>query len=189
MGGDPKWEYLVAIYQRYQEAKRGRKGAILDELCANTGYNRKYAIRKLNGSAPRRQVRRGGKRKPLYGSQVIEILTAVWETAGYPWSVKLKTLLPLWMPWIRKRFKFSAGVLCLCGEVFSRRAAYTQMGKRRLSFTCMPHSRVIHGCFRAVQPAWEHRLTPVLNASAGARPRNPCKFDEILTLTKFWRIG
>ncbi|HEY2932027.1 MAG TPA: hypothetical protein VGK99_09785 [Acidobacteriota bacterium] len=84
MGGDPKWEYLVAIYQRYQEAKRGRKGAILDELCANTGYNRKYAIRKLNGSAPRRQVRRGGKRKPLYGSQVIEILTAVWETAGIP---------------------------------------------------------------------------------------------------------
>jgi transposase InsO family protein len=32
------------------------------------------------------------------------VLTAVWEAAGYPWSVRLKALLPAWMPWIRKRF-------------------------------------------------------------------------------------
>lgn len=32
------------------------------------------------------------------------ILTAVWEAAGYPWSVRLKAILPAWMPWIRKRF-------------------------------------------------------------------------------------
>src|SRR5260370_2446909 len=34
-------------------------------------------------------------------------LTSVWEAAGYPWSVRLKALLPGWMPWIRKRFKLS----------------------------------------------------------------------------------
>src|SRR5260370_168346 len=34
-------------------------------------------------------------------------LTSVWEAAGYPWSVRLKALLPAWMPWIRKRFKLS----------------------------------------------------------------------------------
>jgi len=33
------------------------------------------------------------------------VLTAVWEAAGYPWSVRLKALLPIWLPWIRKRFR------------------------------------------------------------------------------------
>src|SRR5437016_1376766 len=27
----------------------------------------------------------------------------IWEAAGYPWSVRLKALLPGWMPWIGKR--------------------------------------------------------------------------------------
>jgi hypothetical protein len=31
-------------------------------------------------------------------------LRAVWEAAGYPWSVRLKALLPLWLPWIQKRY-------------------------------------------------------------------------------------
>jgi len=34
-------------------------------------------------------------------------LASVWEVAGYPWSVRLKALLPLWMPWMRKRFQVS----------------------------------------------------------------------------------
>jgi hypothetical protein len=33
---------------------------------------------------------------------VISVLAAVWETAGYPWSVRLKALLPSWMSWIGK---------------------------------------------------------------------------------------
>jgi hypothetical protein len=32
-------------------------------------------------------------------------LIAVWEAAGYPWSVRLKAILPTWMAWIRKRFR------------------------------------------------------------------------------------
>jgi len=35
---------------------------------------------------------------------VISVLSAIWEAAGYPWSVRLKALLPVWMPWARKRF-------------------------------------------------------------------------------------
>jgi hypothetical protein len=35
---------------------------------------------------------------------VVSILTSVWEAAGYPWSVRLKALLPLWLPWVRKHF-------------------------------------------------------------------------------------
>lgn len=32
---------------------------------------------------------------------VVRILTAVWKAAGYPWSVRLKALLPQWLPWAR----------------------------------------------------------------------------------------
>jgi hypothetical protein len=37
-------------------------------------------------------------------------LTAVWEAAGYPWSVRLKALLPIWMPWVRRRFRITPAV-------------------------------------------------------------------------------
>ena len=31
-------------------------------------------------------------------------MTAIWEAAGYPCSVRLKALLPLWLPWAIKRY-------------------------------------------------------------------------------------
>lgn len=40
----------------------------------------------------------------------MSVLQAVWEAAGYPWSVRLKALLPLWTPWVRERFRVSAEV-------------------------------------------------------------------------------
>ena len=38
---------------------------------------------------------------------MISILQAVWEAADYPWSVRLKALLPQWMPWIRRQFRLT----------------------------------------------------------------------------------
>src|SRR5215471_4673995 len=49
-------------------------------------------------------------RKPRYGKRVLSILAAVWEAAGYPWSVRLKGLLPNWMPWIGKRYRLSSKI-------------------------------------------------------------------------------
>jgi hypothetical protein len=39
---------------------------------------------------------------------VVSVLIGVWEAAGYPWSVRLKAILPNWMPWIRQRYQPSA---------------------------------------------------------------------------------
>jgi hypothetical protein len=41
---------------------------------------------------------------------VIHALTAIWEAAGYPWSLRLQALLPRWLPWARRRFGLSARV-------------------------------------------------------------------------------
>src|SRR5947209_19186763 len=79
---------------------------MLNEFCLNTGYHRKYAIRLLNGPPPGKQPeRRPRGRRPRYGRQVLSILAGIWEAADYPWSVRLKALLPDWMPWIRRRFR------------------------------------------------------------------------------------
>jgi hypothetical protein len=94
---------LRVIYERYRKAKKREEKVILSEFCANAGYHRKYSIRLLNGPRPercKREPRRG--RGVSYSQEVVALLTAVWETAGYPWSVRLKALFPLWMPWIRK---------------------------------------------------------------------------------------
>ena len=104
MGSKGRWEYLRAIYERYQRAERKGKKVILSEFCANTGYNRKYAIRLLNGPRPEKSRRPARGRSASYQPETVMVLRSVWEAAGYPWSVRLKALLPVWMPFIRKRF-------------------------------------------------------------------------------------
>jgi len=105
LGNKGRWEYLGAIYERYRKAGRQGKRVILSEFCANTGYHRKYAIRLLNGPQPTKRRRPPRRRGVSYSEETMAVLTAVWEAAGYPWSMRLKALLPLWMPWIRKRFR------------------------------------------------------------------------------------
>jgi len=53
-----KQAYFRQIQVRYQKASKKEKGRVLDEFCAVCGYQRKYAIRKLNQPArmtPRRK--------------------------------------------------------------------------------------------------------------------------------------
>ncbi len=97
MGGQSRW----GLFQGDFLAVSGGEGAER-RVC---GYNRKYAIRKLSGPPPgQKRELAGRRRRPLYGSRVISVLREVWEVAGYPWSVRLTAMLPVWLPWIRKRF-------------------------------------------------------------------------------------
>jgi transposase InsO family protein len=127
MNGKSRREYLEVIYARYRRAGLQEKQVILDEFCRNTGYNRKYAIRLLNGPRPdaRREAPRPRHRSPSYSGGVIAVLGAVWEAAGYPCAVRLKALLPLWMPWVRKRLRPSRttenGVLRISARQMDRR--------------------------------------------------------------------
>lgn len=59
----------------------------------------------LNGPRPEKHPRPRRRRGLTYSQQIEKVLTAVQEAAGYPWSVRLKALLPQWMPWIRKHYR------------------------------------------------------------------------------------
>lgn len=102
-----KMEYLKKIYQRYYKASLKEKKQILDEFCNICGYNRKYAIYLLNAPPPENRPSKVRKRNFLYNQEVISIIEAIWETAGYPWSVRLKSALPLWIPRARERFRIT----------------------------------------------------------------------------------
>jgi hypothetical protein len=136
LGRKGKWEYFRAIYGRYQQADRQAKRVMLNEFCLTTGYHRKYAIRILNGPPPGKRLARRERRRGLsYGHELLSILTSVWEAAGYPWSVRLKALLPAWMPWIRKRFPLSPEkerqLLLISPRQMDRRLAAKKNQKRR----------------------------------------------------------
>jgi len=89
LGNKGRWEYLRAIYDRYQKAGRKGKKAILSEFCANAGYNRKYAIRLLNRPRPEPRQRAPRRRGVSYSRETLAVVMKVWEAAGYPWSVRL----------------------------------------------------------------------------------------------------
>jgi hypothetical protein len=110
MTGMGRREYLRAIYDRYQRGSPAMKGAILNEFCRVCDYHRKYAIRLLNGPRPERSPRPRRSRGPSYGRPVIHALAQIWEAAGYPWSMRLKALLPLWLPWLRQRLALTPAV-------------------------------------------------------------------------------
>ena len=134
-----KWEYFRAIYGRYHRADRKSKQVILNEFCLTTGYNRKYALRLLNGPPPGRLPpptpgRR--RRRQTYGPQARSILAAIGEAAGYPWSVRRKALWPLWRPWVRKRFRLTPAIEQQLNSISPRqidrrlRARKTQLQRR-----------------------------------------------------------
>jgi hypothetical protein len=109
LGHAARWEYFRVIFERYRQVESKAKKGMLNEFCLNTGYHRKYAIRLLNGPPPGKgKETRPRGRKPRYSAAVVTLLGAVWEAAGYPWSVRLKAILPSWMPWIRQRYRPSA---------------------------------------------------------------------------------
>jgi len=90
-------EYLQTIHERYQRASKEEKHRMLNEFCKVTRYHRKYALRLLNGPRPAARPR-ARRRRPTYPEAVTRALAFVWKAAGYPWSVRLKALLPLWLP-------------------------------------------------------------------------------------------
>jgi len=102
-------ELVAALQLRYRSATFGDRIRILDEFVALTGYHRKHAIRLLNSPAPG-AARPPRRRAASYSPAAIEALRAIWEAAGYPWSLRLKALLPLWLPWARRRLRLRPAV-------------------------------------------------------------------------------
>lgn len=112
MSARSKRDMLRAVYPRYHKARGEVKSRILDEFCATTGYHRtprriydKYAIHLLNGPMEEVSSFKPRKRGHTYTARTVRVLAVIWEAAGYPWSARLKAMLPVWLPWARRHIK------------------------------------------------------------------------------------
>lgn len=105
MAGERLKRALRKYQQRYRAASRQERSVILDEFCEVTGYHRKYATALLGrlSDEPGDRLRR--RRGPAYSPEAVRVLERIWKAADYPWSVRLKALLPLWLPWARKHMR------------------------------------------------------------------------------------
>jgi len=144
-----RWEYLRRIHGRYRRATREAKGQILDEFCRVADYNRKYAVRLLNGPMPEARPEVRQPRGPSYSAKVIAVLVVIWEAAGYPWSVRLKALVPRWLPWARERLRITADVerqlLAISARQMDRRLqGHKRKAKRRLYGRTKPGTLLKH---------------------------------------------
>ena len=102
MSIEAKTQYLGRIYDRYQRAGRQHKSKILDEFCSVCGYHRKAALRLLNRPVVRVAKRRPGP-KPTYDAQkVLGPLKTIWLASEQPCGKRLKEIIPLWLPYLKK---------------------------------------------------------------------------------------
>lgn len=103
MSQELKEKMLPKLQARYERRNREGKSRMLDELCEDYGYERKYAIKLLKGSLP---ASRGGARpgpEPQYG--LIEaIVREVWLAAEQPCGKRLVPILEQWLPFYERRF-------------------------------------------------------------------------------------
>ena len=95
--------------ERYERAKAAKRTELLNEMAAMTGFHRKALIRRMNRPV---DVRHGAGRKrrgrpTVYGPRVVAALVVIWKAAGYPWSARLKALLPAWLPHARRHVAIS----------------------------------------------------------------------------------
>lgn len=109
MQQEMRMKYVETVYKRYRKSTKESKTKILDELCHVCGYNRKYAIYKLSQLPLKGRPRAGPKRKrgKKYDQQVLEVIEKVWKAANYPWSLRLKEILRLWLPWIKRHYRIT----------------------------------------------------------------------------------
>lgn len=96
-------EYYITIKKRYRSSDKKEKTKLLDSFCEVCGYNRKYAIRKLNTRKRYNKRERLGRPKQYKDPILLKVLFDLWEKQNLPCSRRLKASMPLWLPFYEKR--------------------------------------------------------------------------------------
>ena len=103
MSKEVKKDWLPKLQERYSRCNREGKSRMLDELCEDYEYERKYAIKLLCGGLPPSSGRVHPGPEPQY--EMIEpVVRQVWRTAEQPCGKRLVPILRQWLPYYERRF-------------------------------------------------------------------------------------
>lgn len=108
MSQELKSETLPKLIARYGKRNREGKSRMLDEVCEDHGYDRKYAIKLLGGALPRPSGRVHPGPERLY-EVIAPVVRAIWIQAEQPCGKRLAPILRQWLPYYEKRFGSLSG--------------------------------------------------------------------------------
>lgn len=103
-------EYLSIMRERYAEASREERTALLDEVCCTCSYARKYAIALLSPAQPpglpstaKRSKRPRGRPRHYDDPRILTFLLKLWKSGNLPCGKRLRPMIPLWLPHYRTK--------------------------------------------------------------------------------------
>jgi len=104
MSKELKKECLPKLQARYSRRNREGKSRMLDELCADYQYDRKYAIKLLSSSfaAARGKAHPGPERRY---DEIEPVVQYIWLQAEQPCGKRLVPILRQWLPYYERRFE------------------------------------------------------------------------------------
>jgi hypothetical protein len=97
MSQEIKEDLLPKLRARYTKRGREAKSRMLDELCEDYGYERKYAIKLLGDRLPRPSGRPKPGPCPEY-TAIESVIRAIWLAAEQPCGKRLAPALKTWLP-------------------------------------------------------------------------------------------
>lgn len=119
MSQELKENWLPKLQIRYAQRGREGKSRMLDELCEDYDYERKYAIKMLRGTLPVASGRSYPGPEPQYG-MIEPIARQIWLAAEQPCGKRLVPILRQWLPYYERRFgRVSARQRQLLGRISS----------------------------------------------------------------------
>lgn len=103
MSNEMKNEWLPKARMRYAKRSREGKSRMLDELCEDYDYDRKYAIKLLKNRLPTARGRPRPGPEPRYAS-IEPVVRQIWLSAEQPCGKRLEPILHQWMPFYERRY-------------------------------------------------------------------------------------
>lgn len=103
MSKELKKGLLPKLQGRYARRNREGKSQMLDELCEDYDYERKYAIKLLKGSLPVPSGEGPPGPQRQFGP-IEEIVRTVWLAAEQPCGKRLVPILRQWLPFYEQRY-------------------------------------------------------------------------------------
>jgi len=103
MSNELKADLLPKLRTRYARRGREAKSRMLNELCEDYGYERKYAIKLFGGSLPEPGGRERPGPEPQYGA-IEPVVREIWLRAEQPCGKRLVPILHQWLPFYERRY-------------------------------------------------------------------------------------
>ena len=114
MSKELKKDWLPKLQERYARRNREGKTRMIDELCADYHYERKYAIKLLSGGLPAA----AGNAHPGPERRYDEIEALVKYICEQPCGKRLVPILRQWLPYYERRYeRLSRGHRKLVGQI------------------------------------------------------------------------